>query len=345
MRLLQLAVAAALAVGVSTGVSAQTTGGDQSGTGTTTSGTTGTTGSSGTSGTTTGTSGTGTTRTGTQGTTTGTSGTSTATSGGQTTTTTTSTNSTTSGSGSGFFNRWQNQGMASGFVGASFNNNSDTLNSGSTASTGTSTGSSNSAGSSGDFGGSVGYLWHSVVGGEFLAGFTPNFEMANTLVPSADATPQVNTYMFNLMGAVPIGSEGRWQPYISGGWGAMTLHNASTTSSIVTSNGSTASFMEDENRAGGDIGFGVLAFLGNWGVRGDIRYFTAFSGDNTSNSTTTSGTNTSTNSGTTGTGSTGSNATSGASTTSATGTGDNGEFELLPGLNFWRANIGLAVRW
>jgi len=234
----------------------------------------------------------------------------------------------------------------SGFVGASFNNNSDTLNTVGTSTTGTATSSSSSdsGGSSGDFGASVGYLWHSVVGGEFMAGFTPNFEMQNTLVPSDDPSPRVSTYMFNLMGAVPIGGEGRWQPYISGGWGAVNLHNSSTTSTIATSSGSTATFMDDENRAGGDIGFGLMAFLGNWGVRGDLRYFTAFSGDTTTSSSTTATTSGST-SGTSGStsGTSGSSATTGSTT--STGTGENGAFELLPGLNFWRANIGLAVRW
>jgi hypothetical protein len=208
----------------------------------------------------------------------------------------------------------------------------------------TSTGSSSSdtGGSSGDFGGSVGYLWHSVIGGEFLAGWTPNFEMNNTFVPS-DPSPRVSTYMFNIIGAAPLGEEARFQPYVSGGWGAVTLHNASTTGTFTTGTGTsaTATFMDDENRAGGNIGFGVLAFLGNWGVRGDIRYFKAFAGNtDTASSTTTS----TTNSTTTTTGATGTTTTSSTSTT-ASGTGDNGEFELLPGLNFWRANIGLAIRW
>jgi len=309
MRLLQLAVVAALAVSGPAVVSAQTSTGD--GTGTTT-----------------------TTGTGTTTTTTGT--TTTTTTVGQTSTT----SSQSSSSGSGYFHRWENQGLVSGFVGASFNNNGDTINAVSTGTT-TSTDLSNSSGSSSDFGGSVGYLWHSVVGGEFLAGFTPNFEMRNSLVPTDDPTPRVSTYMFNLMGAVPIGDEARWQPYVSGGWGAVMLHNSATTSSIMTSTGSTAAFMDDESHTGGNIGVGMLAFLGNWGVRGDIRYFTAFSGNNTS--TTTTGTTT----GTTGTTTVtpGASATTGTGTTTATATGDNGEFELLPGLNFWRANIGLALRW
>jgi hypothetical protein len=76
-------------------------------------------------------------------------------------------------------------------------------------------------------------------------------------------------------------------------------------------------FAEDETRAGGNIGVGVVGFAGNWGFRGDIRYFHAFDQEDN-----------------------GSNGTSGSTTTSSGSSN-----ESLPGLNFWRANIGVAFGW
>ena len=59
-----------------------------------------------------------------------------------------------------------------------------------------------------------------------------------------------------------------------------------------------------------------MGFAGNWGFRGDLRYFHAFDRGDNSISTTTA--------------------------TTANGSTSN---ESLPGLNFWRANIGVAFRW
>src|SRR5262249_9023156 len=87
------------------------------------------------------------------------------------------------------------EGFASAFVGSNFGamNNSTNLE-------------NLNQGSSLDFGGSFGYLWNKKVGAEFLAGFTPNFHLKNTILRGEQ--PQVNSYMFNAMGAIPIGSAG-----------------------------------------------------------------------------------------------------------------------------------------
>lgn len=59
---------------------------------------------------------------------------------------------------------------------------------------------------------------------------------------------------------------------------------------------------------------------GQWGFRADVRYFRALNNDVT-------------------------NAT-GLTTGSGSQTGPNGVFgSVLPGLDFWRANVGLAFRW
>src|SRR5689334_3742152 len=100
--------------------------------------------------------------------------------GGTTTTTTSRVSSTSTSSGSGWFggnSHW----VASGFVGANYSNNSSQM-SGSTNVGSTGSTSSNSQRSV-DYGASVGYLWHNAVGGEFLASFTPNFQMQNALAP------------------------------------------------------------------------------------------------------------------------------------------------------------------
>jgi hypothetical protein len=176
--------------------------------------------------------------------------------------------------------------MVSGFVGSNFGAQTD--------------------GTSVDLGGSLGYLWRSAVGLEFLAGFSPNFELENSAVLLGEK-PQVNSYMVNAMGAIPIGSSASFQPFVSAGLGAITLR-----SDVLS--GDSDNFDEtlnpDDSKFGGNVGFGVMGFAGNVGLRGDVRYFRAFeSGDSPD--------------------------TAGEAIAS----------DLLSGLDFWRANIGVAIRW
>ena len=233
---------------------------------------------------------------------------------------TTSTTTTGTSGGSGWLggtSRW----IASGSVGANYGNNSDQMVG--PTNVGSTDGSNGTGRRSADYAASVGYLWRNVVGGEFLASFTPNFQMQNALAP-AGSEPNVNSYMANAIGSVPLGSDGQWQPYVSGGFGAITLRglngNSSSSSNVATAaaNAVADTFNPDETRAGGNVGVGVMAFLGSVGVRGDVRYFRAMAGSNDSTTNTGTGTTTTT-------------------STSAT--------EFLPGLTFWRANIGVAFRW
>jgi hypothetical protein len=236
------------------------------------------------------------------------------------TTTTQQTTTTTSSYSDEHPSRW----IASGFVGSNFSSNSDSqiggINSPVTVvtSTGTTTISSNQA--SVEYGGQIGYLFSSMVGAEFLADFTPNFHLQNALL-IGDTKPDVNTYMVNAIGAVPIGSDSRFQPFVSGGFGAMQMRGLDisqdvTGLGVITTPGGalvTSLIFPNQTHTAADIGGGVMAYAGGWGVRGDVRYFNAFG---TSDAvTTTSGTT--------------------ATTT----------IRLLPGLNFWRANIGVAFRW
>jgi hypothetical protein len=165
--------------------------------------------------------------------------------------------------------------------------------------------------SSVDFGGALGYTsgWF---GGEFLAGFTPNFQMRNRLFVDE---PQVNSYMFNLMAGVPVGREKNWQPFVSGGIGAITLRSDDLSGE--GDNDFSENFTSDDSQFGGNIGFGVMGFAENVGIRGDVRYFRAF----------------------------GDNALENALNLNPNTFDDSSPINLLQGLDFWRANIGLAFRW
>src|SRR5215203_6915014 len=288
-----------IAASQSTTTGTQTTGtsGTQSGTQTTgTSGTqsgTQTTGTSGTqSGTqTTGTSGTQTTGTqsGTQTSGTQTSGTSgTQTSGASGTQTSTDDQSGTTGGWMGGDSEW----LASAFVGSSF-------------------GAEDAEDAALDFGGSFGYLWRGALGAEFLANFSPDFSLDPTrsaLLTSEE--PWINTYMFNAMAAIPIGTTTRFQPYVSGGFGAITLR----ADTLLTSNGNGNDFAADDTRGAGNLGLGFMTHLGRAGLRADLRWFRAFdAGD-------------------------------GADDPNQTNAEIIGR-AVLADLSFWRANIGLAFRF
>lgn len=157
-----------------------------------------------------------------------------------------------------------------------------------------------------DFGGTLGYLWRGSLGAEFAANFTPNFQ----LEPARSAlllgeTPSINSYMINAIGAVPLGIDGQWRPYVSGGVGALTLR------SDVLSDPDGFEIQPDASRTAGNIGVGILGFAGNWGIRGDVRYFRGFQNGVDIIDTPT----------------------------------DEVGSQVLSELTFWRANIGLAVRF
>jgi hypothetical protein len=172
------------------------------------------------------------------------------------------------------------QWFAAGFVGSDFGEAAD--------------------GGNFDFGGSLGYLWNEMLGAELIAGFTPNFQLSeNLFLPGEE--PAVSSYMVNAISAVPIGEDSRWQPFVSAGLGAVTL-------SSDVFEGELDEFEVSGSRFGGNIGAGVMGFAGAWGLRGDVRYFRAFTDDD---------------------------AAAGADIADS----------ILSGLDFWRANLGVAYRW
>ena len=114
------------------------------------------------------------------------------------------------------------------------------------------------------YGGQVGYLWRGIVGPEFIAEWAPSFDVTSALI---DGNTRVGNYMFNVIGAIPLGADGQVQPYISGGWGRTQL-----TADIIARDGSIHS--NSNGTWGTNIGGGIMAFANNrFGVRGDVRYY------------------------------------------------------------------------
>jgi hypothetical protein len=201
-----------------------------------------------------------------------------------------------------YVNHW----VASAFVGSNFGTNSrdnlvDIL--------GTDTGSSI------NWGGQIAYMWRGYVGAEGLFEFAPSFSMDNLLF---DGNPTVNTYMLNLIGAIPVGSENQFFPYASGGFGAVQLRSDifTLTTAAVPSPApivTIGTVSADATRFGGNIGGGVYGFAGSWGFRGDIRYYRSSTVSNLD---------------------------------VINDTAENiFARDSLSGLSFWKANVGVAFRW
>jgi hypothetical protein len=138
-----------------------------------------------------------------------------------------------------------NQFIASGAIGGSF-------------------GGDTSDGSFG-FDGALDYLHQGKYGFEFLGAFTPNLEVGNVVSVNDN---QVNSYMFNVIGAGPMGTSGSWLPYVSAGIGVITLR------SDINSNVPTTLPLVDDNQFGANLGIGLMGFRDQIGFRADFRYFT-----------------------------------------------------------------------
>jgi hypothetical protein len=162
-----------------------------------------------------------------------------------------------------------------------------------------------------NFGGEIGYVWGGAWGAEFLANHAPSFEISDRLL---QRRPSVQTYMVNALAALPIGAERKFRPFVSGGIGGVSLRStiftidpSTTTVDLATLGTATSSRTE----FGWDLGGGVYAFNGPWGLRGDVRYYKATTDNNLNNNTL------------------------------------EGLFLVrnLSGLSFWNANFGIAFRW
>jgi hypothetical protein len=200
----------------------------------------------------------------------------------------------------------ENHWFASGFIGSNFSASSDRATLANNANI------DNNSSSNLEFGGQIGYMWNRAIGVEFLADITPTFGFDN-VVESANIgnaglvdDPRLNTYMVNAIASIPIAA-GRFQPYVSGGFGGVSVV-ADVLDNVLDPTGSSS--RASLTRMGADVGGGFFAFAGNVGIRGDVRYFHA----STNNQT-------------------------------ATLPADQLTENLLSGLSFWRANVGIAFRW
>ena len=162
---------------------------------------------------------------------------------------------------------------------------------------------------SASFGGQIAYLYRGVIGAEAIADFAPSFRLNNVFLSE---NPRTNAYMGNLIFAMPLGGSGQWQPYLSGGAGSISLRAVVFNGFLSSSNGIvlTGTSTNEQFKLGWDVGGGLMGFHGLIGFRADARYYKA-------------------------------------ETHSTTQTTAIGAFtdSLLTGLNFWRANIGVALRW
>ena len=168
-----------------------------------------------------------------------------------------------------------------------------------------------------NFAGTVGWLWHGVVGGEFQANFSPDVQLDSAFTPPFLLDePAISSYMFNIMAAAPLMAGGQFQPYLSAGGGWFTVSGDPTPGD--------ANIDFNDNATGWNAGVGVMGFLGQLGVRGDIRYF-GVSGDEFRNIDE-----------------------SVLRARHGVVVDDQEQLvdaRILPGLSFWRGNVGVALRW
>lgn len=126
------------------------------------------------------------------------------------------------------------------------------------------------------YGASLGYMGAGIAGFEFDFGYSPNF-FETLIVDDGDFTfaddSNVTTLMFNIILGAPIGGQSGpgIRPYAVGGLGLIRTQ--------VTEAGL---FFEDldSNDWGFNLGAGLHGFItDNFGIRGDVRYFRSFAGE------------------------------------------------------------------
>jgi hypothetical protein len=176
------------------------------------------------------------------------------------------------------------------------------------------------------FSGQIGYLWN-YVGLEGLFDFTPSIDVTRAELDG----PSANSYMANLITAIPIGPERRFQPYVSGGFGVISMRTDVQDFFLTDLNGAAVDFAGSrQSKFGWNLGVGTSAFgAGAFGFRADLRYFRAGSNNDDVDDVFDSDDVLE-------------DALDGVLETE---TGDRLTKALVSGIGYWRANFGLAVRW
>jgi hypothetical protein len=154
------------------------------------------------------------------------------------------------------------------------------------------------------FDGAFDYLRNGRHGFEFLGSFTPDLSLDefDTLQEH-----HVNSYMFNGISALPLGLGERWMPFASGGVGIMTLRSELDLDDDFETVGLP---LVDDNQFGANVGFGVMGFMNQVGLRADVRYFTGIGNADDVDDPTGSTLN-----------------------------------SVVDNVNFWRTTVGLSYRW
>jgi hypothetical protein len=157
-------------------------------------------------------------------------------------------------------------------------------------------------------GGQIAYV-RRYLGAEFTADFSPDANIFNAFL--ADE-PHINSFMGNVIGSVPF-RDGQFRPYITAGLGAVMMHTRVFTSADITNLDTVTSTV---SRFGSNIGAGLWIFSGgNLGVRADFRHYTTRATSNPDLLLENPG--------------------SASDITRA----------LVSGLNFWRTDVGVSLRW
>jgi hypothetical protein len=158
-------------------------------------------------------------------------------------------------------------------------------------------------------------FWGGYLGAEILA----DFGVSQTTSRFLSTDPNLNSFMLNAIVKAPFGGLGRFEPYISGGLGAISMRSSTfTVVGTTTITGNPVLTLDTVNttqsKFGTDLGAGFFAFANKWGIRGDVRHYRAstFELEKLQNGPTFA---------------------------------DDYTQSLLSGLTFWRANLGIAYRW
>jgi len=124
-----------------------------------------------------------------------------------------------------------------------------------------------------NFGASAAWMGKGVIGGEFDAGWAPDFfdTGANTSSTLINKT-SVSTYMFNVILGAPVGGQSGMgvRPYASAGIGAIHSKAGSDLGLVNISN----------TDFGWNVGGGAMGFFSDhFGVRGDVRFLQSVKND------------------------------------------------------------------
>ena len=128
------------------------------------------------------------------------------------------------------------------------------------------------------YGASIGWMGGGILGWETEFAFTPDvIDFEDDLDLDSNGVDIIDdkatSIMFNAIVGVPIGGTGGFRPYFSGGLGM--LQGSVESDELL--------FEDDSNKLGFNLGGGAMGYLGNFGIRGDIRYYQTLSDENLDN--------------------------------------------------------------